>query len=210
MLSLERDMLLSSITSLANALEARDAYTRGHSESVAHIVKGMAEQAGISGEDLRTLEIAARLHDIGKIGISDKVLLKKGRLSTQEFDHIKEHPGIGARILANADVFKNILPTVLHHHEHYDGSGYPHGLKGEEIPFWARMTAVADAFDAMTSDRPYRHSKPISNAIDVIKEISGTQLCPKCVSLFLKWVETKSKFEIWSSGTDKSRTASQE
>lgn len=189
MLARERELMIGSIASLAQALEARDPCTMGHSDSVATIVTGMARYAGVGDDDLKTLEIAARLHDIGKIGISDEVLLKKGKLTCEEFDHIKSHPETGARILHTVEVFKDIIPTVLHHHERYDGNGYPHGLSGENIPFWARMTAVADTFDAMTSDRPYREGIPVDTAIGIIRQESGSQFCPACVALFLQWAE---------------------
>jgi len=192
MLARERDLMVGSIASLVQALEARDAYTRGHSESVARIVIGMARIAGIGGNDLKNLEMAARLHDIGKIGISDEVLQKKGKLTEEEFAHIKSHPETGARILDTAEVFRDIVPTILHHHERYDGNGYPQGLSGEDIPFWARMTAVADTFDAMISSRPYRDGLSEHTAIAIIKQVSGSQLCPYCVSLFLSWVAEQS------------------
>jgi len=188
MLARERDLMVGSIASLVQALEARDAYTRGHSESVAKIVTGMARIAGIGGNDLKNLEMAARLHDIGKIGISDEVLQKKGKLTSEEFAHIKSHPETGARILSTAEVFRDIVPTVLYHHERYDGNGYPHRLAGEDIPLWARMTAVADTFDAMISSRPYRDGMSEHTAVTIIKQVSGSQLCPYCVSLFLGWM----------------------
>lgn len=190
-LALERNLLLSSITSLVNALEARDQYTRGHSESVADIITGMAGIAGSNDEEIQLLHIGGRLHDIGKIGVRDAVLLKPGALTTEEYEHIKNHSVVGAKILQSIPSLSEIIPLVLHHHERYDGRGYPFGLKAEKIPYWARMAAVADTYDAMTNDRPYRKRMSSAKALEIIKEISGAQLCPECVGLFMQWIEAK-------------------
>ncbi len=186
-MTLERNLLLGSITSLVSALEARDKYTRGHSDSVAAIVRGMAELYGVDDVDPDTLAIGAKLHDIGKIGVSDLILRKQGRLSEEEFEQIQQHPEEGARILKAIPSLKKVIPIVMHHHERYDGNGYPHCLAKEEIPFWARVTAVADTYDAMISDRPYRAGLGTDKVLQIIKEVSGTQLCPECVDLFLRW-----------------------
>ncbi len=159
-LSGEQKLLLAGITSLVNALEARDHYTRGHSERVAQILAGLVKHAGGSDQEVERAQIAGRLHDIGKIGIRDNVLLKPGRLSFDEFEHIRQHPLIGAAIIETIPSIADIVPVVSFHHERVDGNGYPQGLVGDSIPLWARMTAVADTYDALTSDRPYRKVCP--------------------------------------------------
>nr|MBF0220910.1 response regulator [Desulfobulbaceae bacterium] len=184
----ERQMMLASITSLVHALEARDAYTRGHSEGVAEITAGMVRLTGASESEIETALIGGRLHDIGKIGVKDSVLLKDGKLTSEEYEHIKAHPVIGANILKAIESLAEIIPICLHHHERFDGKGYPDGLKGEEIPLVARMAAVADTFNAMTSDRPYRKGMPQAKAVSIIQEVSGTQLCPEAVNLFMQWL----------------------
>jgi len=186
-LSGEQKLLLAGITSLVKALEARDNYTRGHSERVSRILAGLVGFSGGSQREIERATIAGRLHDIGKIGIRDDVLLKPGRLSVEEFDHIKQHPAIGAAIIQNIPSIADILPVIVSHHERVDGKGYPQGLQGTEIPLWARLTAVADTYDALTSDRPYRQGMGHSQALTVIGEVAGSQLCPDCVRLFLEW-----------------------
>ena len=189
----EKDLILESITSLIAALEARDHYTRGHSEAVAMLVAQMAAHMGAPSEDVDALTIAGRLHDLGKIGIPDSILLKPGRLTDEEFNIIKQHPVVGARILGSISSIKPLMPVILHHHERFDGYGYPDGLKGEKIPLWARMTAVADTYHALTSDRPYRKGMPWERALEIIDEVRGSQLCPLCVDLFLEMVRDQPK-----------------
>lgn len=188
-LASERQMMLASITSLVNALEARDPYTRGHSTAVARIASGMAELAGATETECQTILIGGQLHDIGKIGIRDDVLLKPERLNHQEYELIKQHPVIGTDILYPIESLRDIIPMVRFHHERMDGKGYPLGLKGSKIPLWARMTSVADTFHALTSNRPYRSGVKHENALQVISEIKGRQLCPECVDLFLEWIQ---------------------
>jgi putative two-component system response regulator len=183
-LDMEQRMMLAGITSLIVALEARDQYTRGHSEAVALLVTRMAAQMNAGPEEIESLGISGRLHDIGKIGIPDSILLKPGRLSAEEFTIIQKHPVIGASILGSIPSIKPLLPVILHHHERFDGSGYPDGLKGKEILLWARMTAVADTYHALTSDRPYRRAMSQDRAMEVIEEERGRQLCPECVEAF--------------------------
>ena len=187
----ERNLMIASITSLITALEARDNYTKGHSEAVGKIVSGMLEKAGASQKEIETAIIGGRLHDIGKIGVRDEILLKPGRLTDKEFDHIKKHPVIGANIIKSIPSFSDVIPIVLSHHERMDGKGYPHGLKGDKIHLWARMTAVADTYHSLTSDRPYRKGMAQDKAFQIIKDVSGTQLCPSCVELFFKWIAKK-------------------
>ena len=190
-LSSEQKHLLAGITSLIKALEARDNYTRGHSERVSQILAGLVGFSGGSQREIERAMIAGRLHDIGKIGIRDNVLMKPGRLSDEEFDHIKQHPAIGATIIQNIPSIADILPVIVSHHERVDGKGYPQGLQGTEIPLWARLTAVADTYDALTSDRPYRQGMGHSQALTVIGEVAGSQLCPDCVRIFLEWSKRK-------------------
>ncbi len=189
-LDAEQDLMLASITSLVSALEARDSYTRGHSESVATIVSGMSALMGANKEEIDRITIGGKLHDIGKIGVRDSVLLKPGALTDEEFAQIKQHPLIGAKILESIPSLSDIVSVVLCHHERLDGKGYPQGLKGKDIPKPARMTAVADTYNALTSDRPYRKGMPQEKALQIVEEAKGTQLCPDCVDLFLKWVSS--------------------
>ena len=188
-LETEGRMMLASITALAEALEARDAYTRGHSDSVAELAVAIAMQMGADEEMLETLHIGGRLHDIGKIGVPDDILLKPGKLTDAEYKAIQRHSSIGAGILAPIPSLAAVLPLVEQHHEHFDGGGYPKGLKGEEIALSARITAVADTYDALTSDRPYRKGMPHTKAVSIIRASRGTQLCPKCVDAFVAWAE---------------------
>jgi putative two-component system response regulator len=187
----EQRLILASITSLCCALEARDAYTRGHSEAVSDIAVKIAMNMSISPEEIELIRLGGKLHDIGKIGVVDSVLLKPGKLTDEEFDLIKKHPVIGAEILRPVPSLAKIIPIVLYHHERLDGKGYPEGLKGNAIPLWARITAVGDTYHALTSDRPYRKGMPHDKALQILLSISGTQLCPDCVEVFMK-------MELWN------------
>ncbi len=187
----ERRLMLASITSLALALEARDPYTRGHSDQVARILIGMSECMGFDPEQIEDIRITGMLHDIGKIGIRDDVLLKPDFLTREEYGDIMRHPEIGADILAPIPSLAHVIPAILGHHERVDGKGYPHGLKGDNIPLRARMTAVADTFDALTSKRPYRNGYPRAKALQIIADGRSSQLCPECVSIFTTWIESQ-------------------
>ncbi len=191
-LETERQAMLASISSLVQALEARDQYTRGHSEEVSKITIELAKRMNIAQDELEDIEIAARLHDMGKIGVRDDVLLKPGKLTDAEFAMIKRHPVIGAKILAPIPSLEKAIPIVLSHHERFDGKGYPEGLKGTKIPFWARITAVADTYHALISNRPYRNSLPKERALQIIEDVRGSQLCPESVDLFLEWIQSTS------------------
>lgn len=169
------EFLASVVQALTSAIDAKDAYTCGHSDRVARIAVRLAQELGCSPDDLHTLYMAGLLHDIGKIGITDSVLQKPGRLTAEEFEHIQQHPKLGFNILADIRQLGDILPIVLHHHEQWNGKGYPQGLAGEEIPLLARITAVADAFDAMTSNRPYREGMPLEKVEQILREGSGSQ-----------------------------------
>jgi response regulator RpfG family c-di-GMP phosphodiesterase len=185
----ERNLMLASITSLIEALEARDHYTRGHSETVAEIVVGMAKKMSFSPLDIENIKIAGKLHDLGKIGIPDRILLKPGPLSKEEYLLIKKHPVIGATILEPITTLEPIIPAVLCHHERIDGKGYPKRLKSSNIPLWARIIAVADTYHALISDRPYRESLSQENVLQLIEDVRSTQLCPECADVFLKWIQ---------------------
>lgn len=186
-LASEQKLMIAGIAGLVKALEARDRYTCGHSERVAFILAGMVGYSGGTPYDVERALVAGRLHDIGKIGIRDNVLLKPGRLSYDEFEHIQQHPFIGASIIKTIPSIADVLPVVISHHERMDGNGYPQGLKGLAIPLWARMTAVADTYDALVSDRSYRKGVSHVKALDIIETATGSQLCPDCVRLFLDW-----------------------
>jgi len=185
----ERKMMLAGITSLIAALEARDPYTKGHSEAVAMLLAEMGSRMNVSQEEIESLGIAGRLHDLGKIGVPDSILLKPGPLDEQEYTIIKKHPVIGAAILGPIPSIKPLIPVILHHHERLDGKGYPDGLKGANITLWARMTAVADTYHALTSDRPYRRGLSPKDALDVLYDARTTQLCPDCVDTLVEVLE---------------------
>ena len=176
---------LDSIQTLRYTVEAKDPYTRGHSDRVSEYSVLLGETLGLSDDDIKTLRVGGLFHDIGKIGIPDAILLKDSKLTDDEYSEIKNHPSIGAHIMCNAEVFKDIIPIVKHHHERYDGRGYPSQLKGEDIPYLARITAVADAFDAMTSKRTYRNSLPIDVVKTEIEKNLGTQFDPEIGKVFL-------------------------
>lgn len=176
---------LDSIETLRFTVEAKDPYTRGHSDRVSEYSVLIGQKLGLSEEDIKTLRVGGLFHDIGKIGIPDSILLKEAKLTDDEYSQIKNHPSIGAHILCNAEVFKDIIPIVKHHHEKFDGTGYPSRLKGEDIPYFARIAAVADTFDAMTSKRTYRNALSIDIVRAEIERCSGTQFDPEIAKVFL-------------------------
>jgi HD-GYP domain-containing protein (c-di-GMP phosphodiesterase class II) len=178
------DLFLATIKALANAIEAKDPYTRGHSERIRDFSVSIAIELGVTGADLKNIEIAALLHDTGKIGVPEAVLRKQGKLSEEEFGEMKKHPVIGAEMLVSIKQLHEAIPGIRHHQEYYNGRGYPDGLKGEAIPFFARIIAVADTFDAMTSDRPYRAALSDDQALGELKKCSGEQFDPECVKGF--------------------------
>ena len=180
---------LESIETLRYTVEAKDTYTRGHSDRVSEISVLIGKRLGLSNRELRTLQVGGLFHDIGKIGVPDSILLKEAKLTDEEYSEIKNHPSIGVHILSNATIFKDIIPIVKHHHERYDGKGYPGMLKGEEIPYLARITAIADSFDAMTSKRSYRDSLPLDFVINEFKKNRGTQFDPNLDDVFIDILE---------------------
>jgi len=176
---------LDSVQTLRYTVEAKDPYTRGHSDRVSRYSVLIGKKLELSDDDIKTLEIGGLFHDIGKIGIPDSILLKEAKLTDDEYSQIKNHPSIGAHILCNAAIFQNIIPIVKHHHEKFDGTGYPGRLKGNDIPYLARIAAVADTFDAMTSKRTYREPLPLDTVTDEIERCSGTQFDPEIANAFL-------------------------
>ena len=176
---------LESIQTVRYTVEAKDTYTRGHSDRVSAFSVMLGKKLGLSKEDLHKLEIGGLFHDVGKIGVPDNILQKGDSLTEEEYSEIKSHPTIGAHILSTATIFKDIIPIVKYHHENYDGTGYPSRLKGNDIPYLARITAVVDSFDAMTSRRVYRNSLSIQSVIDEIAKNKGTQFDPEIADAFL-------------------------
>lgn len=183
----EREHLLVSVVStLVSAIESKDTYTCGHSERVARYGKQLAAEVGYDEESCERLYLTGLLHDVGKIGVSDAVLKKAGLLTADEFAEIQRHPDLGWAILRELEPLSYVLPGVLHHHERVDGTGYPDQLSGNETPFDGKLLAVVDAFDAMTSDRPYRKGMPVEKAVEIFKEGAGTQWDADLVKTFLE------------------------
>lgn len=174
----------ASLLALANAIEARDHYTRDHVERVSSYAQALADQLGWDPSRIAALEFGAILHDIGKIGVRESILCKTGPLKRDEWDEMREHPSVGARMIEGIPYLASAIPVVMHHHERWDGSGYPDGLSGEAIPLEARLLAVVDTFDAMTSDRPYRQALPVSVAYETILSESGKLFDPVMVNAF--------------------------
>jgi putative nucleotidyltransferase with HDIG domain len=182
----QQAQFLHTITALAQAVEMRDHYTGNHTHRVTALALLLAEELGLAPADRRLLQVAAPLHDIGKIAIDDKVLRKPGRLSSEEFSHMKSHVLSGVDIVQMIPGLAAALPIIRSHHERWDGTGYPDGLAGENIPRLARVVAVVDAFDAMTSDRPYRRGIPLAQAFAELEAHAGTHFDPTCVAAFLR------------------------
>lgn len=180
----QAEFLSQMVHALTSAIDAKDPYTCGHSNRVAQVAVRLGEEVGCDEKMLNTLYLGGLLHDIGKIGIEDSVLRKPGRLTEAEFEHIKQHPELGYKILKNVSRLDEVLPIVLHHHESWDGSGYPHSLAGDETALSARITAVADAFDAMSSDRPYRPGMSDEKLDHILREGAGRQWDARVVAAF--------------------------
>ena len=176
---------LDSIQTVRYTVEAKDSYTRGHSDRVSEYSCLIGKKLGLPEEDIKRLHIGGLFHDVGKIGVPDNILQKNGKLTDDEYSEIKNHPTIGAHILSTASIFQDIIPIVKHHHEKYDGNGYPSRLKGEDIPYLARIAAIADSFDAMTSKRVYRDSLPVETVISEFERCRGTQFDPYLTDVFL-------------------------
>jgi len=178
-------MYFDMVMALSSALDARDNYTAGHSRRVMEYATGIAKHLELRKKDIDRLKISTLMHDIGKVGIPDAILHKESRLSDKEFAVIKKHSEIGANILETIGAFKDLVPIVYHHHERYDGLGYPRGIYGEHIPLFSRIISVADSFDAMTSTRPYRKALDIDTALFEIEINGGKQFDPSIVKVFL-------------------------
>jgi len=179
------DDLHEMVDALTTALDAKNSYMCGHSERVAMLSLLLASSMGLSASEQTRIHIGAHLHDIGKIGIPDVILNKKGKLTADEFGIICQHPAIGDNIVGKLKLFHSVADIVRHHHERFDGKGYPDGLQGQEISLGARIVAVADAFDAMTSTRAYRTAFTLSQAIEETKRCQGTQFDPNIVAILV-------------------------
>lgn len=175
---------------LKNTVEAKDTYTKGHSDRVSYYAVQLGKELNLSKRDLEILRVSGLFHDIGKIGISDSILTKPGKLTDEEYAEIKKHPIIGHTIIASSFMLRDILPNVKYHHERIDGKGYPEGLSGESIPLMARILAVCDTFDALTSNRAYRPGMDLDKALNILKEVAGTQLDQKCVKAFINLINS--------------------
>jgi HD-GYP domain-containing protein (c-di-GMP phosphodiesterase class II) len=179
------DLFLGVVRALSSAIDAKDPYTCGHSERVARVASRLGRELGLPEPDVNQLYLAGLLHDVGKIGIRDAVLLKSGMLTAEEYEHIKEHPRIGFEILSGVRQLRHLLPGVRNHHENFDGSGYPDALAGHEIPLMARIMAVADAYDAMSSDRPYRKGMSADRVERIFRDGAGVQWDRRVVETFI-------------------------
>ena len=180
--------VLQSLLGLANALEAKDEYTRGHSERVAGLAQRLALAAGLGIAEAKTIAEAGLLHDLGKIGVPEHILRKQGPLTDEEWIAMRRHPLTGAQIVAPLEFFADAALIVRHHHERHDGSGYPDGLKGNGIPVGARIVAIADVYDALTSERPYRRKLARAEAVQIMRDDAGLTLEPRLTELFLDLV----------------------
>jgi len=182
----QKQLFMGTLKALTASIDAKDEYTRGHSERVAYLGAMLAEAMGMDTKMVERVHTTGLVHDVGKIGVPEAVLRKTGRLNQEEYEQIKRHPVIGHNILKGIPTIDPILPGVLHHHERWDGRGYPHGLKGEDIPQVGRILALADTFDAMSSTRSYRPAMPRETVLEEIKNCAGTQFDPELAPLFVK------------------------
>lgn len=193
----EQSLTMGALTSVINALEARESHSRGQSERVAHVAGAIGQELGMSPKEVERLKLGGRLHDLGMIAVRDSVLLKKGPLTNEEYALVKTHTKVAEEILLPIPSLEDIMPAVTAHHERFDGSGYPEGLKGEDIPLVARIMAVADVYEALSSERPYRDSLPPFVAADILTEDRGTKFCPECIDAFMRWFDkTSGEFDL--------------
>ena len=186
-----KDLSLNMIMTLIQAIEAKDRYTRGHSVQVTELALKVGKELGLSGEELEVTQTSALLHDVGKIGIPESILNKPCRLTTDEYDQVKQHPAIGAAILKPIKGLEEVIQIIYYHHERYDGLGYMEGLKGEKIPLIARILAACDTFASMTSDRPHRKAITQEEAVNELQRVEGKQLDPEVVKALLKVIRSK-------------------
>jgi HD-GYP domain-containing protein (c-di-GMP phosphodiesterase class II) len=177
------------ISGFARAIEAKDSYTGRHVEYTALVAGKIAEELALPASEIENVKHAAVLHDLGKVGISENILSKKGPLTTKEREVIKTHPWTAAEILREIHALRGAIPAILYHHERYDGKGYPLGLRAEEIPLSARIVAIADVYQALVSDRPYRKAFSKKKAVEIIKKEMGTHFDPKVTKVFLKVIK---------------------
>jgi response regulator RpfG family c-di-GMP phosphodiesterase len=192
-----------AMKALAQAIEAKDQYTRGHCDRTVGYAMAIAEKLELSEEERRSLRYAAFLHDVGKIGIHESILAKEGRLTEDEYRMMQAHPSMGAEIIKGVEFLKPVVPLVYHHQERYDGKGYPAGLSGEAIPLGARIVAVLDTFDAMTSDRPYRKAMGLDQAMSELRRCAGTQFDPRVVEAFILVLEEQSRTGAATAGASR-------
>lgn len=178
-----------TVQTLSRAIDAKDAYTWGHADRSRKYARSIAQEMNLPEIMGRNIEYAALLHDVGKIGIEESILGKPGALTSEEKESVRKHPSIGRKLLAPISLLAPVVPMILYHHEWFNGQGYLEGLKGEEIPIGARIVALIDAWDAMTSDRPYRKAMPKERAMEEIKKSAGTQFDPQVVDAFLRVLE---------------------
>lgn len=193
-----RELFFGSVSALSQAIDAKDGFTRGHADRVSRIAGALAREMGISEKQIEQIELAGLLHDIGKIGVEDRILMKPARLDDEERELMKRHTVYGASILEPSTALRPLVPIVLHHHENYDGSGYPEGLKGEEIPLGSRILIVADAYEAMTSDRVYRKAIGHERAMEQLSKYKGIQFDPRVVRTLDQLLQKRgpSAFEV--------------
>ena len=201
---LER-FIVDMVKSLVQAIEAKDTYTRGHSERVGRYSMLLAEKMALDKEQKTNLQWAAMLHDVGKIGVTETILNKPGALTEDEYEQIKSHPTQGHTILKPLKPLKGALPGILHHHERYDGKGYPDGLKGEDIPLLGRIIAVPDTFDAITSSRAYRKGSSVHKAVEIMKSVADSQLDARIVEIFITEIITNEEGFREEEGTGEGR-----
>jgi diguanylate cyclase (GGDEF)-like protein len=195
-----RSSYLGTVRMLADAIEAKDSFLRGHSEDVSAYVAAVADHLGLDAREKEELLFGSLLHDIGKVGISERILFKPARLTDEEFNIIKLHPRIGYRLVQQVPLLDAIAPGILHHHERWDGSGYPSGLSGEEIPLSARIICIADSFSAMTAERPYSKALSVPEACEELKRCAGTQFDPTIVRIFVEEVEKQGESAMYENG----------
>ena len=185
-----KKQILTMACTLVSLVDLRDSYTGGHSGRVGSYARKIGVRLGLPEAQLDQVVMAALMHDIGKIGVPDHVLLKQGRLTPEEFEDIKKHPELGWMALKNVNDFRSISLIVLHHHERMDGAGYPAGLKGSVIPLGSRIIAVADSYDALTTDRPYRKARNREQALEELQSSAGSQFDPHVLDAFLDSLES--------------------
>jgi putative nucleotidyltransferase with HDIG domain len=183
------ELFINSIRALAAAIDAKDPYTRGHSERVARYASQVAREMGLTPEDVRRVRLSALLHDVGKIGIDDRILRKPTALTEEEFEVMKSHPTKGAAIMETIPQLRDVIPGMKHHHERWEGGGYPDGLSGEDIPLQARIVSVADTFDAMTTTRPYQRAMDIRFVFQRLRDLAGNRFDPAIVEALINSYE---------------------